>query len=136
MLSRWHCWWRRFVRNQVFTNISTYSTIESVVEKWSTLPKIVKQGQCFIIEDGQCILKSSHDYYYQIQMQLLVTERIFCDFVLYAENGPVSIERIYQNEHVINEIIVSCCIMEKSCCSWVVRNVCFKKFLAFHFTRD
>ena len=81
------------------------STIESVVEKWSTLPKVVKQGQCFIIEDGQCILKSSHDYYYQIQMQFLVTERIFCDFVLYAENGPVSIERIYQNEHVINEII-------------------------------
>ena len=38
-------------------------------------------------------------------MQLLVTERIFCDFVLYAENGPASIERIYQNEHVINEII-------------------------------
>ena len=38
-------------------------------------------------------------------MQLLVTERIFCDFVLYAKNGPVSIERIYQNEHVIDEII-------------------------------
>ena len=36
---------------------------------------------------------------------LLVTERIFCDFVLYAENGPVSIEKIYQNKHVINEII-------------------------------
>ena len=85
--------------------IFKHSTIESVVEKWSTLPKVVKQGQCFITEDGQCILKSSHDYYYQIQMQLLVTERIFCDFVLYAENGPVSIERIYQNEHVINEII-------------------------------
>ena len=81
------------------------STIESVVEEWSTLPKVVKQEQCFIIEDGQCILKSSYDYYYQIQMQLLVTERIFCDFVLYAENGPVSIERIYQNEHVINKII-------------------------------
>ena len=38
-------------------------------------------------------------------MQLLVTERIFCDFVLYAKNGPVSIERIYQNEHVIDKII-------------------------------
>ena len=81
------------------------STVESVVEKWSTLPKVVTQKQCFIIKDGQCILKSSHDYYYQIQMQLLVTERIFCDFVLYAENGPVSIERIYRNEHVIDEII-------------------------------
>ena len=38
-------------------------------------------------------------------MQLLVTERILCGFVLYAENDPVSIERIYRNEHVIDEII-------------------------------
>ena len=65
------------------------SIVESVVEKWSTLPKVVTQGQCFIIKDGQCILKSSHDYYYQIQMQLLAKERIFCEFVLYAENGRV-----------------------------------------------
>ena len=81
------------------------STIENVVEKWSTLPKVVTQKQCFIIKDVQCILKSSHDYYHQIQMQLLVTERIFCDFVLYAENGLVSIERIYRNEHVIDKLI-------------------------------
>ena len=81
------------------------STVKTVVEKWSTLPKVVTQKQCFIMKDGQCILKSRHDNYYQIQMQLLVTERIFCDFVLYAENGPVSIERIYRNEHVTDEII-------------------------------
>ena len=98
------------------------STIESIVEKRSTLPKVVKQGQCFIIEDGQCILKSSHDYYYQIQMQLLVTERIFCDFVLYAENGPMSIERIYQNEHVINELLLL------SCTKCVFREICYLSF--------
>ena len=40
-------------------------------------------------------------------MQLLVTERIFCDFILYAENGPVSIERIFRNEQVISQIIES-----------------------------
>ena len=113
------------------------STIESVVEKWSTLPKVVKQGQCFIIEDGQCILKSIHDYYYQIQMQLLVTERIFCDFVLYAENGPVSIERIYQNEHVINEIIKCLTALWKRVVApEFVRNACSEKFVAFHFTRE
>ena len=37
-------------------------------------------------------------------MQLLVTERHFCDFLLYAE-GPVSIERIYRNEDIIAEIL-------------------------------
>ena len=110
------------------------STIESVVEKWSTLPKVVKQGQCLIIEDGQYILKSSHDYYYQIQMQLLVTERIFCDFVLYAENGPVSIERIYQNEHVIYEIIKCLTALWKrvvapeSCTKCVFREICCLSF--------
>ena len=37
-------------------------------------------------------------------MQLQVTERKFCDFVLYAEQGPVSIERIYPDLNVIGEI--------------------------------
>ena len=81
------------------------SNIHSVAEKWSTLPKSVTRRQCFKIKDGQCILKSSHGYYYQIQMQLLVTERLYCDFIMYAENGPVSIERIYRNEQVIDNII-------------------------------
>ena len=31
----------------------------------------------------------------------MVTERTFCDFVLYAKNGPVSIERIYRDEPLI-----------------------------------
>ena len=81
------------------------SNIHSVADKWSTLPKSVTRRPCFKIKDGQCILKSSHDYYYQIQMQRLVTERLYCDFILYAENGPVSIERIYRNEKVIDDII-------------------------------
>ena len=38
-------------------------------------------------------------------MQLLVTEREFCDFVLYAENGPVSVQRIERGEHLILEIL-------------------------------
>ena len=38
-------------------------------------------------------------------MPLLVRERNFCDFVLYAEQGPISIERIYRNEAIIEEIL-------------------------------
>ena len=38
-------------------------------------------------------------------MQLLVTEKEFCDFILYAENGPVSIERIYRDERITADIL-------------------------------
>ena len=31
-------------------------------------------------------------------MQLPVTERKYCDFILYAENGPISVERIEQDD--------------------------------------
>lgn len=60
----------------------------------SVVPKETLARQCFVIKDGKCVLKESHSYYHQIQFQLLVTERTYCDFVLYAAKGPVSIERI------------------------------------------
>ena len=54
--------------------------------------------QCFDVKDNKCILKKSHDYYCQIQCQLLVTERKFCDFVLYAKDGLISVQRIFGDE--------------------------------------
>ena len=51
-------------------------------------------------------LKKSHDYYYQIQCQLLVTEREFCDFVLYAKDGPISVQRIYRDQQLICDILL------------------------------
>ena len=53
--------------------------------------------QCFTVKDGKCKLKHSHDYYYQVQMQLLVSERKFCAFV--------SIERIYRDDDLIDDIL-------------------------------
>ena len=35
----------------------------------------------------------------------MVTETTFCDFVLYAKNGPVSIERIYRDEPIVADIL-------------------------------
>ena len=73
-------------------------SIERFINEGSTLvSKEILGRQCFSIKDGKCVLKQSHSYYFQVQMQLLVTERIFCDFVLYAVDGPVSIKRIYRN---------------------------------------
>lgn len=61
--------------------------------------------QCFSVKGSKCELKRSHSYYYQIQTQLMVTETTFCDFVLYAKNGPVSIERIYRDEPIVADIL-------------------------------
>ena len=53
-------------------------SIERVINEGSTLvSKEILGRQCFSIKDGKCVLKQSHSYYFQVQMQLLVTERIF-----------------------------------------------------------
>ena len=44
--------------------------------------------------DGSLSLKLEHPYYYQCQLQLLVTERSFCDFVVWAPAGDIHIERL------------------------------------------
>ena len=82
-------------------------SINDVINDNGTLiPKETVKRQCFTIEDNKCVLKKTHSYYYQVQLQLLVTDRSFCDFVLYAENGPVNIERIYRDV-LINDILIA-----------------------------
>ena len=44
--------------------------------------------------NGSLSLKLEHPYYYQCQLQLLVTERSFCDFVVWAPAGDIHIERL------------------------------------------
>ena len=80
--------------------------IEKIIKDGSTVvSKDILDRQCFVIKDGKCVLKESHSYYHQIQLQLMVTERTYCDFVLYAANGPVSIERIERDESMMSEIL-------------------------------
>ena len=80
--------------------------IQKIVKNGSTVvSKDILDRQCFEIKDGKCVLKESHSYYHQIQLQLLVTERTYCDFVLYAADGPVSIETINRDEQLMSEIL-------------------------------
>ena len=44
-------------------------------------------------EDGQVYLSPTHEYYYQIQGQLAVCEKEYCDFVCWTPHG-MHIERI------------------------------------------
>ena len=64
-------------------------SIQTVIEQADDFNDAVKR-QCFYIEGNKCKLKHTHGYYYQVQMQLLVTGRGYCDFVLFSKHGPVS----------------------------------------------
>ena len=63
--------------------------------------------QCFRVSDDKLILKKSHMYYFQIQLQLLITGTEYCDFVLYCDKGPPSIERILPDLELQQRIVVS-----------------------------
>jgi len=80
-------------------------SVETVTTPTSPVVKSVLSRQCFKVEDGKCILKRSHAYYYQCQQILLVTDRKYCDFILHAASGPDSVERIPRNEPLIQEIL-------------------------------
>ena len=61
--------------------------------------------QCFHVNGGNLVLKKSHSYYFQVQLQLLITEAKYCDFILYSNAGDAHIERIYKDIK-LQEIIV------------------------------
>ena len=44
-------------------------------------------------EDGELYLPQEHHYYAQVQGELAVTDREWCDFVMYS-NGEVFVDRI------------------------------------------
>ena len=64
--------------------------------------KTVTSPTSLKVEDGKCILKRSHAYYYRCQHILLVTDSD-CDFILHAANRPDSEERIPRVEPLIVE---------------------------------
>ena len=55
----------------------------------------ILKNQCFSLRCGKLCLKKCHSYYYQVQIQLLITEKNFCDFVLHTPKGPPAVERIW-----------------------------------------
>ena len=49
---------------KIFLNDSA----EKVIKNWDNFPKDTKKGQCFAVENGKFMLKSSNDYFRQIQL--------------------------------------------------------------------
>ena len=54
--------------------------------------------QYFKVVDNKILLKTLHSYYYEIQLQLLVTEAEYCDFFLYSDIGKIYIQRIFKDK--------------------------------------
>ena len=62
---------------------------------------------CKLDENNQVCLKASSTWMRQIQSQLLVTSRDWCDFVLYTQRG-IAIERIYRDSDRCQSILMKC----------------------------
>lgn len=56
-------------------------------------------------EDTHLELKTTHAYYYQIQLQLAITGLKWCDFVLWSPIGKPNIERIHRDDQLIVTMI-------------------------------
>ena len=50
---------------------------------------------CKLNENGDITLKHSHPYYMQVQGQMAITGRTWCDFVVWTLKQPHSVERVY-----------------------------------------
>ena len=66
-------------------------------------PKLSKQ--CFKLNDKNISLKRSHLYFYQVQLQLLITEADYCDFIVYSSARKIYVERILKDNDVQRQII-------------------------------
>lgn len=63
------------------------------------LKEFVRLGNCFLYADSEekFHLKKSHEYYFQIQLQMFVSETKYCDFIVWSKHY-LHIERIYIDE--------------------------------------
>jgi hypothetical protein len=46
-----------------------------------------KKLNCIYLKNGNLKLKNSHDYYFQVQRQLEISERQYCYFVVWTSKG-------------------------------------------------
>ena len=71
-----------------------------------TIAEICQKKNSFLIEDeaGNLTLKNTHEYFYQVQTQLLVTNADHCDFIVWT-NKDFFRQRIHHGE-ILQETII------------------------------
>ena len=73
--------------------------------------------------DGTLVLKRNHPYYYQVQLQLLVTEVQYCDFVLHSKVGQPCIIRVFKDVNLQRQILENTTKFWVQCvCSGILSN--------------
>ena len=94
---------------KVLKLLQMYSVNElqvAVAENKVSKPAV--NSACFkITSDGKLELRQSHTYHYQVQFQMAITSKVWCDFVLWSSKGKPSVQRIYRNEEIISELLTS-----------------------------
>lgn len=55
---------------------------------------------CYLNDKGQVKLKTNHNYYYQVQGQMAITGRKWCDFVVWTCSGTASIQRVWFDQEL------------------------------------
>ena len=69
----------------------------------SLLNKAEQKGFCLKVNDGKMQLDKSHAYYFQVQAQIFVTKRAYCDFVVWTEESELFVERIMPDPTMFQE---------------------------------
>ena len=59
---------------------------------------------CLHEVNGQLLLKEDHQYYYQVQTQIFITQRKYCDFVVWTEES-LYIQRIFADDSFLNNML-------------------------------
>ena len=72
---------------------------------------VKKSSSCLEMQDGNMNLKRNHQYHFQVQQQLFITDLLFCDlsFCGFSEQGAAFInERIYPDRDHWDVVVQSC----------------------------
>ena len=94
-----------------------------------SLLNIAEEKRSFCLQEcdsGKLQLKHNHSYYYQCQLQMYVTNRMFCDFVVWSET-ELHIERLAFDDALLLESIptatnfFSNCILPELLGKWYTR---------------
>ena len=77
---------------------------ETNPEDISKLPNKQSKNLCFTLVNSVPRLKRTHKYYCQVQLQIIICEVSFCDFVIWSPKG-MSVERIMKDEEFVQSVL-------------------------------
>ena len=77
-----------------------YTTAKEGLDPVSAV-KTLKTFFCKASVEGNLELKRRHDYFYQVQGTMAITERSWCDFVAWSPKG-MSVERIKFDQDLVD----------------------------------